>query len=194
MLASKRSSQHYENAIQALVEKKDEDGAERLRRKLDDIDQAIKTVDYRAANIRAGYVYIISNVGSFGERMVKVGLTRRLEPMDRIRELSDSSVPFNFDVHALFFSQDAVGVEASLHERLARLRVNIVNPRREFFYATPLEVKAHLLELKAQQGELALAGEMLEFHEVPEAIEYRQSMRAHAGSNPSTAPISVTQH
>jgi hypothetical protein len=62
-------------------------------------------MDYRAANIRAGYVYLISNVGSFGEEMVKLGLTRRLNPMDRIRELSDASVPFNFDVHALFFSK-----------------------------------------------------------------------------------------
>ena len=87
--------------------------------------------------------------------MVKVGLT--LDPMERIRELSDASVPFN-----------AVGIETALHDRLAELRVNIVNRRREFFHATPLEVKAHMAEL---------AGEMLEFQELPEALEYRQSLR-----------------
>jgi hypothetical protein len=84
-----------------------------------------------------------------------VGTTCRLDPLDRIRELSDVSVPFNFDVHALFFSKDAVGIETAMHERLAAVRVNIVNRRREFFRATPLNVKAHLAEL---------AGELLQFH------------------------------
>lgn len=99
--------------------------------------------------------------------MVKVGMTRRLDPMDRIRELSDASVPFNFDVHALFFSKDAVGIETAMHEKLAAVRVNLVNRRREFFRATPSEVKAHLSEL---------AGELLQFREVPEALEYRQCL------------------
>jgi hypothetical protein len=71
-------------------------------------------------------------------------MTRRLDPMDRIRELSDASVPFNFDVHALFFSKDAVGIETAMHERLSAVRVNTVNRRREFFSATALEVKEHL--------------------------------------------------
>jgi hypothetical protein len=159
-----------------LVAKCDEAGAARLREQLAEVDRAIESVDYRAANIRAGYVYLVSNIGSFGEKMVKLGLTRRLDPMDRIRELSDASVPFNFDVHALFFSKDAVGIETAMHQRLANLRVNIVNRRREFFRATPLEVKAHLGEL---------AGELLEFQELPEALEYRQSLRAQLGGNPS---------
>ena len=99
--------------------------------------------------------------------MVKVGMARRLDPMDRIRELSDASVPFNFDIHALFFSKDAVGIERAMHDRMTDVRVNIVNRRREFFRATPLEVKAHLAEL---------AGELLQFQDVPEALEYRQSL------------------
>jgi hypothetical protein len=103
--------------------------------------------------------------------MVKLGLTRRLDPMERIRELGDASVPFKFDVHALFFSKDAVGIEAAMHERLEDSRVNKINRRREFFCASPLEVKAHLTEL---------AGEMLEFTEQPEALEYRQSLRVQA--------------
>ena len=131
-----KERQHYANALSALVSKGDEAGAARLREQLAEVDQAIQSVDYRAANIRAGYVYVISNIGSFGERMVKIGMTRRLDPTDRIRELSDASVPFNFDIHALFFSKDAVGIETEMHERLANARVNVVNWRREFFRAT----------------------------------------------------------
>jgi hypothetical protein len=156
-----------QTALLVLVAKGDAEGAERLRLQLADVQRAIENVDYRAANVRAGYVYVISNIGSFGERMVKTGMTRRLDPMDRIRESSDASVPFNFDIHALFFSKDAVGIEAAMHEKLAQVRVNGVNRRREFFHATPIETKVHLAEL---------AGEMLEFTEVPEALEYRQCL------------------
>jgi hypothetical protein len=160
---------HYQNALRKLLEKGDDIGAQRVQAELADVERAIEDVDYRAANIRAGYVYVISNIGSFGENVVKVGMTRRLDPMDRIRELSDASVPFNFDIHALFFSKDAVGIESELHARLNHLRVNTVNLRREFFRVTPAEVKALLAEL---------AGELLEFQEVPEALEFRQSVRA----------------
>lgn len=162
-----KERQHYTNALEALVAKGDNAGAARLREQLGDVQRAIEDVDYRAANIRAGYVYVISNLGSFGEQMVKVGMTRRLDPMDRIRELSDASVPFNFDVHALFFSKDAVSIETAMHTRLAEQRVNLVNQRREFFRATPLQAKSHLAEL---------AGELLQFQDVPEAMEYRESL------------------
>jgi len=161
-----KERQHYSNALDALIAKGDEAGAARLREQLAEIQRAIEDVDYRAANVRAGYVYVISNVGSFGEQMVKIGMTRRLDPRDRVRELSDASVPFNFDVHALFFSNDAVGIEAQMHERLANRRVNRVNQRREFFFATPAEAKHHLLEL---------AGDLLQYEEVPVALEYHQS-------------------
>ncbi|MCW3049808.1 MAG: chromosome segregation ATPase [Solirubrobacterales bacterium] len=171
-----KERQHFENALQTLVASTDEDGAARLREQLADVERAIEDVDYRAANIRAGYVYVISNLGSFGERMVKIGMTRRLDPFERVRELGDASVPFRYDVHALFFSDDAVGIETQLHERLANCRVNRVNQRREFFYATPAEVKAHLLEL---------AGELLQYEELAEALEYRQS--APQPSSPSSS-------
>ena len=146
-----------------------------MRAQLEDLDKAIEDVDYRAANVRAGYVYVISNLGAFGESMVKVGMTRRLDPMDRIRELSDASVPFNFDVHALFFSDDAVTIETKLHQRFADKRVNRVNLRREFFYATPAEVREHLLEL---------TGELLSFEETPEAVEFHQSVHASGVTEP----------
>ena len=170
-----KERQHYSNALTVLESKGDDAGAERLREQLAEVDHAIESFNARAANIRAGYVYVISNIGSFGENVVKVGMTRRLDPMDRIRELSDASVPFNFDVHALFFSNDAVGIESAMHERLAALRINTVNRRREFFLATPLDVKTHLNEL---------AGELLEFRETAEALEYRQTLR---GADPAQA-------
>lgn len=112
-------------------------------------------------------MYVISNLGAFGPNVVKIGMTRRLEPMDRVRELGDASVPFRFDVHALFFSEDAVGVEAELHRRFADKRVNRINVRREFFYATPLEVKKELA---------GIAGNLLEFVDEPEAEQYRLSL------------------
>jgi hypothetical protein len=161
-----KEQQHYTNALAALEAKGDVEGATRMREQLDDIAKAIEDVDYRAANVRAGYVYVISNVGAFGERMIKVGMTRRLEPMERIKELSDASVPFNFDVHALFFSDDAVDIEHKMHTRLAERRVNRVNLRREFFYATPSEARDLLREL---------TGELLQFDEFPEAVEFHQS-------------------
>src|SRR5208282_5791644 len=111
------------------------EAAVRLQAELAEIEKAISHVDYRAANIRAGYVYIISNLGSFGADVVKIGMTRRLDPAERVRELGDASVPFRYDTHAMFFSDDAVGIEATLHKRLANRRVNRVNNRREFFYA-----------------------------------------------------------
>lgn len=163
-----KERQHYTNALEALINKGDEEAAERMREQLRDVDRALEDVDYRAANIRAGYVYVISNIGSFGENMVKIGMTRRLDPMDRVRELGDASVPFNFDVHALFFSKDAVGIEATMHQRLAEKRVNQINLRREFFHVSPAEAKTHLAEL---------AGELLQFQDVPDAIEYRESVR-----------------
>lgn len=162
----KKEQQHYENALSALLAKGDDEAAERMRAQIADVQQAMADVDYRAANARAGYVYVISNLGAFGERMIKVGMTRRLEPYDRIRELSDASVPFNFDVHALFFADDAAGIEAQMHQRLADRRVNRVNMRREFFYATPAEAKDLLMQL---------TGDLLQFDEDPEALEFHQS-------------------
>ena len=89
----------YYTKVKAMLEAQgDEDGIRRLEEKLADVQRAIEDIDYRAANIRAGFVYVISNIGSFGHNMVKIGLTRRLEPLDRIRELGDASVPFRFDV------------------------------------------------------------------------------------------------
>lgn len=98
-------------------------------------------------NGKAGTVYIISNLGSFGDKMFKIGMTRRITPQDRIDELGSASVPFNFDVHSFIFSQDAVSLEHQLHERLNRQRVNKVNLRKEFFYSTVDELEALVNEI-----------------------------------------------
>lgn len=157
---------HYANALAALQARGDTAGAAELQAKLEQIERSIADVDYRAANVRAGYVYVISNVGAFGDAVVKIGMTRRLEPMDRVRELGDASVPFTFDVHALFFSEDAFGIEAMLHRHFAEQRVNRINIRREFFYATPEQVLEVLREHNVA---------LVEYTTEPAAEEFRAS-------------------
>jgi len=163
---------HYLKALEILRANGDAAAAEELASRLGDIERAIAANDYRIANIRAGYVYVISNIGAFGPNIVKIGMTRRLEPMDRVRELGDASVPFRYDVHALHFSEDAITLEHELHKIFAHRRVNFVNERREFFFATPAEVRQVLLEK---------TGGLLEYTEAPEAPEYFQSMRHWTG-------------
>jgi len=111
--------------------------------------------------------------------MVKIGMTRRLEPMDRIRELSGASVPFKYDVHGLVFSDDAVGLEGQLHHALASQRVNLVNAHKEFFLATPHEV----CELLKQ-----FHGSLLSFTDEPEALEWHQSETARRLGAPLQPP------
>lgn len=157
---------HYESVLAQLRAKGDDAAAADLATRLADIKEAIEANDYRIANIRAGYIYVISNIGAMGGGIVKIGMTRRLEPRDRVRELGDASVPFLYDTHALFFSDDAVSLENELHKAFADRRVNFVNERREFFFATPAEVRDVLREK---------VGGLLEFNEEPEAPEFYQS-------------------
>ena len=176
---------HYQGVIAKMREAggTDSDVAD-LEAQLAEIDEAVMTVESRAANTRAGHVYVISNVGSFGEQMVKIGMTRRLDPLERVKELGDASVPFKYDLHALVFSDDAVGLEKALHDRFASRRVNLVNARREFFYLTPGEVAA---ALAAGGGPEAV---VTEFVEAPEAAEWhmsRNTRRAHSGPKPGRA-------
>ena len=98
-----------------------------------------------AQQTRVGHVYVISNIGSFGEGVFKIGMTRRLEPLDRVQELGDASVPFSFDVHAMIFTDDAPSLERSLHSALDAYRVNRVNGRKEFFKVQPDVLKATVL-------------------------------------------------
>lgn len=174
-----KERRHLVNVQSALRNRGDGDGAAKIQADLDNLDASLEGLHNREANIRAGYVYVISNIGSFGSNMVKIGMTRRLNPTERVLELGDASVPFRYDTHIMFYSPDAVGLEAALHRALSSRRVNSVNMRREFFYATPAEVR----ELLKQN-----AGEILEYAIEPEAIEYRQSSVARAALDATNSP------
>lgn len=112
-----------------------------LKRQLAEAEERGKRALSMAQQTKHGNVYVISNIGSFGENVYKVGMTRRLDPMDRVRELGDASVPFPFDVHAIIESDDAPALEATLHKQLALMQVNKVNPRKEFFKVALSDIK-----------------------------------------------------
>ena len=126
-----------------------------------------------AQQTRTGHVYVISNIGSFGEEVFKIGMTRRLEPKDRIRELGDASVPFEFDVHAMIFSDDAPSLEKTLHRHFLRRQMNKVNPRKEFFRLGISEIRAELESL----GVETLWTMAAEAHEYRETIRIEQQIR-----------------
>lgn len=155
-----------EEALQAAQERGDTDGIERYTNQLAEVNDGIEKVNALAANSRMGHVYVISNIGAFGADVVKIGMTRRMDPNDRVRELGDASVPFRFDVHAMIFSDDAVGLETALHHAFEPFRVNKVNAHREFFRVTPEMVLAEL------QREKVL---VVSYELHPEALEYRAS-------------------
>lgn len=173
-----KEQKHYTNALlklykqiescdelekEVLLEKKAE-----IEKHLSDLDSAIKDIDYREANKRAGYVYIISNIGSFGENIYKIGMTRRLDPMERVDELGDASVPFKFDVHAMIFSDDAPTLETALHHAFENKKVNMINGRREFFNVTLEEIEE---VVKANYDKT------VEFIKIPQAEQYRESQK-----------------
>jgi hypothetical protein len=135
------------------------------------LDDAERMIDYREQNAKAGYVYVISNLGAFGEGVYKIGMTRRLDPMERVDELGDASVPFEFDVHAMVFSDNAPALEAKLHEHFSSGRVNRVNERKEFFRANIAEIESIIRANYDQVVEVA--------HE-PAAEQYRESLRMSA--------------
>lgn len=173
-----KEQKHYTNALLKLNKQLEVcDDTERyiltekrkeIEQHLTDLDVAIKDIDYREANKKAGYVYIISNIGSFGENVYKIGMTRRLDPMERVDELGDASVPFKFDVHAMIFSDDAPRLEASLHRAFENKKVNMVNNRREFFKVTLNEIEA---VVKSNYDKT------VEFNRIPNAKQYRESVK-----------------
>lgn len=177
--AAEKERQHFEQALSAIdaqisacsdAERKAELEARRaeIRDGLDGVSAKLEDIDYRQANQRAGYVYVISNIGAFGEGVYKIGMTRRLNPMERIDELGDASVPFYFDVHAMIFSEDAPALEAALHHAFEGRRINKVNTRREYFRVTLDEIKE---VVRANHDK------SVEFIDVPAAEQYRESLR-----------------
>ena len=144
------------------------DKIKELEDKIKELEKDKKDVENRETNTRAGFVYIISNIGSFGENVYKIGMTRRLEPMDRISELSSASVPFPFDVHALIFSEDAPALETTLHNYFRKQEVNKVNSRKEFFRVNLEEIK----DLVHKEF-----NNTVHFTDVAVAEQYRETLR-----------------
>jgi len=138
-----------------------------VAKNLSQVEQDKLDVRKREQNTRAGYVYIISNIGSFGENIFKIGVTRRLDPQERIDELGDASVPFDFDIHALIFSEDAPMLENALHKAFASNRLNMINLRREFFRADLIEIE-HVIKSNFAKP--------FELNQLADAPEYRQSL------------------
>ncbi|MED4170784.1 DUF4041 domain-containing protein [Priestia megaterium] len=139
----------------------------KLQEQLKELIEEKEKLDYRIQHAKAGYVYIISNIGSFGEDIYKIGMTRRLEPLDRVKELGDASVPFTFDIHAMIFSKDAPLLEKTLHNAFAEKRVNKVNNRKEFFHLTLEEIKEVVYRNH---------NDAVEFIKLAEAREYRETI------------------
>lgn len=173
-----KEKKHYSNALDKLNSQlegdlSDDQKNDLLEKKaeiegqLSNLQKALDDVDYREANQKAGYVYIISNIGAFGENVYKIGMTRRLDPMERVDELGDASVPFNFDVHAMIFSEDAPKLEAALHRAFEDRKLNMVNTRREFFRVTLDEIET---VVKKNYDKT------VEFIRIPPAEQYRQSL------------------
>jgi hypothetical protein len=134
------------------------------------LDEARKKKDKaisRAQLTKSGFVYVISNIGAFGEHVFKIGMTRRLEPMDRIAELSGASVPFPFDLHAMMFSLNAPELETALHKHFDERKVNLVNPRKEFY---------HHVDLSEIEAVIQSKGITAQFIEYPEARQYRETL------------------
>jgi hypothetical protein len=192
-LDAEREEKRYEDALRKAREEAERavgdkqqkllTQVEELQRRLEEAHTNKERAISRAQMTRSGHVYIISNVGSFGEHVYKIGMTRRLDPLDRVRELSDASVPFQFDVHAIIYSEDAPGLETALHRIFNNRRVNRVNMRKEFFQVTIDEIAE---AVRKHHGEI-------EITQIAEAIEYRKTVAIIQDVLPSSGTETFSQ-
>ena len=171
---------------QQQVEQATSEQKAKYEQQLQELSQRLKEAEERnqramsmAQQTKRGHVYIISNIGSFGENIYKIGLTRRLEPLDRVRELGDSSVPFEFDVHALIFSDDAPALENRLHKHFLLMQMNKLNYRKEFFKVDLQHIREEVekMELKVKWTMTAVAREYRETLAIEKAIMENPAMR-----------------
>ncbi len=163
-----KEAAELEKKLQEAIGQAKQEEAEKYQTQIANLQQQIENSQRaisQAQQTKTGYVYIISNIGSFGENVYKIGMTRRLEPMDRIDELGSASVPFEFDVHAMIKSDNAPELENSLHKYFSAKRVNLVNPRKEFFFVTLEEIEKYAKENNIN----------VEFTKIAEARSYRES-------------------
>ena len=175
-----REAEKEESLLKKLIEKAEKEVAKASEQerasyllRLNELELRLKYAEEKsqralsmAQQTKAGNVYIISNIGSFGEDVFKIGMTRRLEPLDRVKELGDASVPFDFDVHAMIYSENAPQLERDLHKKFLKLQLNKINPRKEFFKVTLLDIKNAIEEL----------GMNVKWTMIAEAKQYRESL------------------
>ncbi|MCM2681115.1 DUF4041 domain-containing protein [Echinimonas agarilytica] len=168
-----------EEKFKKMLEKAQREAEKSAGSKLDELNEKIASLSQEleeahekseraksmAQQTKIGHVYVISNIGSFGENVYKIGMTRRLEPLDRVKELGDASVPFIFDVHAMIHSDDAPALENALHKKFDLKRLNLVNSRKEFFRVNLTEIEEEVLNISPDA----------EFIETAEARDYRES-------------------
>ena len=176
LLAEAKAAEKEEKKYQDLLDKARKEAglgeaSEAMKQKIQALEAALEEAHSKNERARAmaemtksGYVYVISNVGAFGENMVKIGLTRRLDPSDRVRELGDASVPFGFDTHAMIYSDEAPALEAALHKEFAEQRVNMANMRKEFFRVSLEDVES-AVSILAPDAEFFKDREAQEWHE-----------------------------
>lgn len=167
------STGHQHEKLEQLVNK--------LEAELKDAIETKAKAIARAQLTRSGHVYVISNIGSFGEDLYKIGLTRRLDPTERVWELSSAAVPFDFDIHAMIYSEDAPALETALHRYFAHKAVNRVNPRKEFFRVSLEEIQEAVAQLHG----------VITFVTVPEAEDYRKTLAMAAEVEPSKVRLSL---
>lgn len=175
-LEAEREEKRYQDALNKARDEMQKTAGEKqqlllsqiteLQRRLEEAHTNKERVIARAQMTRSGHVYIISNIGSFGENIYKIGMTRRLDPMDRVKELGDASVPFQFDVHAIIYAEDAPALETALHQAFRNRRVNRINERKEFFQVKIEEIVKVVHQHKAD----------IEIIREAEAKEYRQTL------------------
>lgn len=146
---------------------------DKLKSQIEKLEQELKEAQEKkeraismAQQTKRGHVYVISNIGSFGENVYKIGMTRRLEPTDRVKELGDASVPFQFDIHAMIYSDEAPALENELHKAFTDKKVNMLNYRKEFFNVSINEIEEKVKEI----------GISAEFTRLPEAMQYRETL------------------
>lgn len=190
---AEREESNYQKALDKArkeMELATGDKHEKLLAQIQKLEQELKEAHERkeralsmAQQTKRGHVYIISNIGSFGEQVFKIGMTRRLEPEDRIKELGDASVPFQFDIHAMIYSEDAPSLEYELHKAFSNRKVNMLNYRKEFFKVTLDEIEQKVKEIGLQT----------EFIRLPEAMEYRETVAILAKLNSTEQNKTIEQ-
>jgi hypothetical protein len=161
-----------ENADYEILNNKIKELEEQLRQVQEYKERALSM----AQQTKRGFIYVISNIGSFGENVYKIGMTRRLEPTDRVKELGDASVPFQFDIHAMIYSENAPSLENELHKAFADKKLNMLNYRKEFFKISLEEIESKIKELNID----------VEFIKIPEAMQYRETQNILSNFKQST--------